>query len=49
MLVLLALAFMTIVYFMSVVGSRMADNDPMLDPDNNRMAKIGKENFGGEA
>lgn len=30
------LAFMTIIYFMSVLGGHVTDNDPMLNPDFNR-------------
>lgn len=39
-LVLFTLIFMTIIYFMSVIGGRVAEDDPMLNPDLNRLAKV---------
>ena len=42
-LVLFTLAFMTVVYFMSIVGGHVAENDPMLDPDLNRNIRIERD------
>jgi len=46
-LVLFTLIFMTVIYFMSALGGRVAENDPLLDPDLNRFVKVGNNHIGG--
>ena len=44
-LVIFMLIFMTLVYFMSVVGGNVADKDQSLDPDFNDFINVGKDHI----